>query len=131
MVNRTNNALECYNKRFTLLEFVQILEKETRFQAQQLQDIRTGKCCEVHCENMWVPEISIAYYHFKNSMSNPVEAISTPTKTNKGQKKRNKKKSIDKETVPRTPKLVDKEGVPRSHMKEQNGRPNKRITKKP
>jgi hypothetical protein len=50
MVNRINNVLECYNKGFnclfdkqlTLIEFVQIVEKETQFQAEKLQDIWVG-----------------------------------------------------------------------------------------
>ena len=45
MVSRTNNTLDCYNKRFnglldkqpTLLEFVQIIEKETQFQAEKFK----------------------------------------------------------------------------------------------
>ena len=45
MVNRTNNTLDFYNKRFnglldkqpTLLEFVQIIEKETQFQAENFK----------------------------------------------------------------------------------------------
>jgi hypothetical protein len=138
MVNRTNNVLECYNKRFnglfdkqpTIIEFVQIVEGNT-IPGTTIQDIRAGKHREVQCENGWVPDISLAYYHFKNSMSTPVEAISTPTKTSKGQKKSNKAKRVDKETVYRSPKLIDKETVHRSPMKEQNGHPNKCITKKP
>jgi hypothetical protein len=50
MVNFTNNALESYNKRFnslfpkkpTLMEFVQIVEQESRFQAEQYIKLRTA-----------------------------------------------------------------------------------------
>ena len=94
MVNRTNNVLECYNKRFnglfdkqpTIIEFVQIVEGNT-IPGTTTSRYLSGKTSEVQRENVWVPDISLAYCHFKNSMSTPVEAISTPTKTSKWQKK--------------------------------------------
>ncbi len=54
MVNRTNNGLESYNRgvnqlfpsRPTLIAFVQVIEKESRYQAQLLSNIRTGKVAE-------------------------------------------------------------------------------------
>ena len=50
-VNRTNYGLERYNRHFnslfnkrpSLLEFVQIVERESRFQDQKLNDIRSGR----------------------------------------------------------------------------------------
>ena len=49
--NRTNNAVECYNRRFndlfpakpSLLTFVKVLETESRAQATRLDEIRSGK----------------------------------------------------------------------------------------
>ena len=54
MVNRTNNGLESYTRgvnqlfpsRPTLIAFVQVIEKESRYQAQLLSNIRTGKVAE-------------------------------------------------------------------------------------
>jgi hypothetical protein len=51
MVDRTNNALEGYNCRFngifpkqpTVIEFVQLVEKESHYQAQKLYFIHSGK----------------------------------------------------------------------------------------
>ena len=52
---RTNNGLESYNRRVnqifrsgrpTLIAFVQEMEKESRYQAQLLNDIRQGKVKE-------------------------------------------------------------------------------------
>jgi hypothetical protein len=103
MVNRTNNALECYNKTFnclfdkqpTLIQFVQIVEKETRFQAEKLQDIWAGKHLEVHRESVWVPEISLAYYNFKESLvtlAKTIKALSTKAAEVCGKKNKNKQR---------------------------------------
>ena len=131
MVNRTNNALECYNKRFnclfdkqpTLIEFVQIVEKETRFQAEKLQDIWAGKRVEVHRESVWVPEISLTYYSFKESLVTPAKTIKAlSTKPAEKHGKKNKKRAEIN---------IDEEIIHRSPMQEKNGRPNKRKIKKP
>ncbi len=100
MVNRTNNALECYNKRFnclfdkqpTLIKFVQTVKKETQFQAEKLQDIWAGKRVEVHRESAWVPEISLTYYNFKESLVTPAKTIKALlTKPAEKRGKKNKK----------------------------------------
>ena len=62
-VNRTNNALERYNRRMgkkflkkpSLIEFV--VEEESRFQAEKLQDIRIGRCREAIRPTVWVAKI--------------------------------------------------------------------------
>jgi hypothetical protein len=69
MVNRTNNALEGYNHWFngiflkqpTVIEFVQLVEKESRYQAQKLDFIHSGKRRETEHDDLWVPEISLSY----------------------------------------------------------------------
>jgi hypothetical protein len=63
MVNRTNNALESYNHQFnhlfpkipTLIEFVQLVEQETRDRAEKLDIIRIGKHHELLCEKIGYP----------------------------------------------------------------------------
>jgi len=63
VVNRTNNGLErcnhtfngLFNKRPSLLEFVQIVEKESCFQDQKLNNIRSGRRKEVECEEQTIP----------------------------------------------------------------------------
>jgi hypothetical protein len=74
VVNRTNNGLEQYNRHFnglfnkrpSLLEFVQIVEKESRFQDQKLNDIRYGRRKEVECEEQTIPVVPVAYTDFLN-----------------------------------------------------------------
>ena len=76
MVNRTNNALDQYNKRFnalfpkkpSLIEFVQIAEAESRYQADMLQQVRTNRQEEVERDEPTIPIIDPAYYVFKNNM---------------------------------------------------------------
>ena len=77
LTNRTNNALERYNRHFndlfkkkkpSLIEFEQICEKESRFQAGQLRDIRGGKRLEVERDSATIPEIDPEYYIFKNKL---------------------------------------------------------------
>ena len=70
--NRTNNGLERYNHHFnslfnkkpSLLEFVQIVEKESRFQDQKNTDIRCGRRKEVEREEPTIPEVPQAYFDF-------------------------------------------------------------------
>ena len=74
-VNRTNNALESYNRRFQelfkrggkvkLLEFVEITEKESRQQAQYLDDIRNGRRKQPTRDNNCIPKIPVEYLAFK------------------------------------------------------------------
>ncbi len=69
LVNYTNNGLERYNRHFnslfnkrpSLLEFVQIVERESRFQDQKLNDIRSGRRKEVELEERTIPEVPQAY----------------------------------------------------------------------
>jgi hypothetical protein len=73
-VNRTNNALERYNRTFnnlflkkpTLLEFVRVVEQESRRQAHKLQDIRMGRSIEIERNSVWIPDIPLNYNQFKN-----------------------------------------------------------------
>ena len=63
LVNRTNNGLERYNRHFnglfnkkpSLLEFVQIVEEESHFQDQKNTDIRCGRRKEVEHEERTIP----------------------------------------------------------------------------
>jgi hypothetical protein len=71
-VNRTNNGLERYNRHFndlfnkkpSLLEFVQIVEEESRFQDQKNTDIRCGRRKEVEREERTIPVVPVAYSDF-------------------------------------------------------------------
>jgi hypothetical protein len=73
IVNRTNNALESYNRRFNalflkepkLIEFAMIIEKESREQAQIRQDIVTGRKQEPERKDIWIPTIPESYIQFK------------------------------------------------------------------
>jgi hypothetical protein len=73
IVNRTNNALESYNRRFNalflkqpmLIEFAMIIEKESREQAQIRQDIVTGRKQEPRRKDIWIPTIPESYIQFK------------------------------------------------------------------
>jgi hypothetical protein len=73
MVNRTNNALERYNKRFnslfpkkpTLIDFVQTVEAESRAQAEELRQVHTNKRREVERDEPTIPKIDCEYYIFK------------------------------------------------------------------
>ena len=73
MVNRTNNGLESYNRRVnqlfpsrpTLIAFVQVIEKESRHQAQLLSNIRTGKVAEPSRKHVQtIPTIPAEYDAF-------------------------------------------------------------------
>ena len=73
-LKQTNNGLESYNRRFHELfkrgavgldEFVEVCEKESRDQAEALEDIRKGKCKVPKCYSKTVLEIPDAYYVFK------------------------------------------------------------------
>ena len=73
MVNRTNNGLESYNRhvnqlfptRPTLIAFVQVIEGESRHQAQILSDIRTGKIAEPSRKHVQtIPAIPDEYDRF-------------------------------------------------------------------
>jgi hypothetical protein len=53
-----------------LIEFLQLLEQETRDQTEKLDLIHSGKHREVVCEEIWVPNIPLEYHHFKVMMDN-------------------------------------------------------------
>jgi len=63
LVNCTNNGIERYNRHFnglfnkkpSLLEFIQIVEEESRFQDQKKTDIRCGRRKEVEHEERTIP----------------------------------------------------------------------------
>ena len=73
MVNRTNNALERYNRRFNsiflktplLIEFNELVKNETLCQEDILNYIRAGRHCEKDRPEVWMPEIPLSYYEFK------------------------------------------------------------------
>ena len=79
VVNRTNNGLERYNRHFnglfnkkpSLLEFVQIVEEESHFQDQKNTDIRCGRRKEVEREERTIPVVPQAYLDFLNLSNNP------------------------------------------------------------
>mmetsp|Transcript_14493 Transcript_14493/g.26274 ORF Transcript_14493/g.26274 Transcript_14493/m.26274 type:complete len:81 (+) Transcript_14493:738-980(+) len=73
-MNRTNNGLESYNRRFnelfeghnpSLIEFVQTVEKESRYHARRMEDIRTGKEEEPTYKEKTIPKIPPTYRAFK------------------------------------------------------------------
>jgi hypothetical protein len=74
-VNRTNNALESYNRRFndlfhkkpSLIEFVQILEAESRKQAAELEDIRKSRRVKPMYHERTIPAIPAAYVAFRDA----------------------------------------------------------------
>ncbi len=75
MVNRTNNALECCNRRFNfiflktplLIEFNELVKKESLRQEDILSDICSGRRCEKDCQEVWIPDIPLSYYEFKSN----------------------------------------------------------------
>ncbi len=70
VVNHTNNGLERYNHHFnrlfrkkpSLLEFVQIIEKESRAQDQKLSNIKDGKRRKLEQEEQMITDIPPAYF---------------------------------------------------------------------
>jgi hypothetical protein len=98
IVNRTNNALESYNRRLnalflkqpTLIEFAMIIEKESREQAQIRQDIVTGRKQEPNRKDIWIPTIPESYFQFKEEYYylGKVDPITTTTSKKKGRKKK-------------------------------------------
>ena len=75
VMNRTNNGLERYNRRFnglfdkqpSLMEFVEIVEKESRMMAQRLEDIRKGREGRPSYKGVTIPEIPEGYDTFKKN----------------------------------------------------------------
>jgi hypothetical protein len=74
-LNRTNNGLESYNKRFnglfpkhnpSLIEFVEIVEKESRYYADKLDDIRKGREEQPTYQEKTIPLVPQEYLDFKN-----------------------------------------------------------------
>ncbi len=77
LMNRTNNGLERYNKRFnglfdgrkpTLLEFVQIVESESREQAQMMDDVRRNNIQRAVREETSIPHVPSEYHAFKKAV---------------------------------------------------------------
>ncbi len=76
MVNRTNNALESYNRRFnsiflktpaSLIEFNELIKKESLHQEDILNDIHSGRRREKDSQDVWIPDIPLSYYKFKSN----------------------------------------------------------------
>ncbi len=73
-INRTNNALESYNKRFNslfskqpnIIDFNQIVMEKSIRQAETLQNIRYGKKLEKVRQKVYVPDIPEEYQSFKD-----------------------------------------------------------------
>ncbi len=92
-VNRINNALECYNRHYNslfskipnIIEWIQITEKESRYQAEKLDNIHSGKKVEIEQNAVWVPEIPILYgmYKASNYIADTEHTTTTPTKKKK------------------------------------------------
>ena len=68
-MNRTNNGLESYNKQVnglfeknpSLLEFCEVFEAESRYQAQVLEDIRMGRMDRPTYQGVSIPAVPRAY----------------------------------------------------------------------
>lgn len=73
VVNQTNNGLESYNckinelfpKKPSLIEFVEIMEQESRKKTGILDDYRSGKKKEREMLSQTIPTIDDSYYDFK------------------------------------------------------------------
>jgi hypothetical protein len=73
-INRTNNAVERYNRCFNslfskqpnIIEFNQIVMEESIRQAETLQNIRSGKKLETVLQKVFVPDIPEKYQSFKD-----------------------------------------------------------------
>ena len=83
MVNRTNNAIEVYNRRFNsiflktplLIEFNELVNNESLRQKDILNDIHAGRRCEKDCPEVWIPEIPLSYYQFKRKQEYAAEHL--------------------------------------------------------
>ena len=75
-VNRTNNALESYNRcyqdlfptcghKVRLTEWVEITQQDSRYQAEQLEDIRRGRRKQPTHKGSAIPELPAEYLLFK------------------------------------------------------------------
>jgi len=73
-MNRTNNGLESYNKRFnglfpkhkpSLIEFVEIVEKESRYYADKLDAIRRGREDKPTYQEKTIPLVPQEYLDFR------------------------------------------------------------------
>ena len=73
-MNRTNKALEAYNRRFnsifqktpSLIEFNELVKNESLRQENILNDIRAGRLREKDFPEVWIPQIPLSYYKFKS-----------------------------------------------------------------
>ena len=72
-LNMTNNGLESYNKQFnglfskhtpSLIEFVEIVEKESRYYADKLNDIRHGREDKPKYKETTIPTIPQEYLDY-------------------------------------------------------------------
>ncbi len=73
-------------KQPTVIEFVQIVEKESRYQALKLDFIRSGKRSEEERDDVWVPEIPSSYIRYRDGFFN--ESSDTTLTTDKEKKQR-------------------------------------------
>ena len=67
IINRMNNGLERYNRRFNDL-FESGKKEESRFQAQIINDICENRRREVDRDLPTIPQVPMAYYRFRDSV---------------------------------------------------------------
>ena len=98
LVNRTNNGLERYNRKFnglfpkkpSLIEFVRRLEEESRAQASRRDQICSGKEVEVERPKPTIPKIPQAYRQYKSN-AEKAKAKEQAEKQKRQQKQRKQK----------------------------------------
>ncbi len=95
MINRTNNALELYNRRInalflskpSLLVFVQVLQEGARDQEARLQEIQTWQAHPADHLKVTIPEVDPAYPRFKADEDATAAAAATKASSKASRKK--------------------------------------------
>jgi hypothetical protein len=113
-------------KQPTDIEFVQIVEKESRYQAQKLDFIRSGKIREEERDDVWVPEIPSSYIRYRDEFFN--ESSGTTLTTDKEKKPKKTKKMNKKEESQET--MEDMKWPVMANINDNSGHP-RRTTKRP
>jgi hypothetical protein len=91
---------------------VQLVEQETRYQAEKLDLIGSGKCRELHLDEIWVPDIPLEYYNFMVIIDKKEkEETSKLTKKTRNEKKRKEDKYNDVEVEVNQPPLTPVESI--------------------
>ena len=76
ILNRTKNGLERYNKRFnrffekkpSLIEFCEVVEAESRYQDQVLEDVQMGRIDRPNYQGVFIPAVSKVYRMYVANM---------------------------------------------------------------